>query len=192
MPDHPDAPPATRDEHGTVARAQKHTREGTPVCNPCKEAKLAYEREQRKKRRATPRGISELDQRRFWEKVQLPDSPDGCVEWTGYRDPFGYGRFGIGARDHKAHRFSYEMLVAPIPTGTELDHLCRNTSCVRPDHLEAVPHRENMRRADIANRRKTHCPQGHPYSGDNLYLTPNGRRECKVCREQRSKERWAK
>lgn len=40
----------------------------------------------------------------------------------------------------------------PLPPGLELDHLCRNKSCVRPDHLEAVTHRENMRRAYAAER----------------------------------------
>lgn len=29
---------------------------------------------------------------------------------------------------------------------------------------------------------KTHCSQGHEKSGDNLYITPEGRRHCKLCR----------
>jgi len=28
---------------------------------------------------------------------------------------------------------------------------------------------------------KTHCPAGHPYEGENLYITPDGRRVCKEC-----------
>jgi hypothetical protein len=31
------------------------------------------------------------------------------------------------------------------------------------------------------NKTKTHCPQGHPLSGDNLYVS-RGRRECRTCR----------
>ena len=27
----------------------------------------------------------------------------------------------------------------------------------------------------------THCPKGHPYSGDNLYIDPIGQRHCKEC-----------
>lgn len=181
-----------RDEHGTTARAQRHIREGSSVCELCREAKLAYERERRRERRRTSqRGVTEVDQRRFWAKVQVPTTADGCMEWTGYRDPFGYGRFGVGPRNYKAHRLSYELLVAPIPDYTEIDHLCRNTSCVRPDHLDAVDHQENMSRGDIANRRKMHCPEGHPYSGANLYLSPNGRRECRACRDRRGRERRA-
>lgn len=30
------------------------------------------------------------------------------------------------------------------------------------------------------NTRKTHCPKGHPYSGDNLTIS-NGRRHCRTC-----------
>lgn len=39
---------------------------------------------------------------------------------------------------------------------------------------------------------RTHCPQGHPYAGDNLYVTPEGRRTCRTCnreKQRRSKER---
>jgi hypothetical protein len=28
----------------------------------------------------------------------------------------------------------------------------------------------------------THCPKGHPYSGDNLYVKPGGARACRECR----------
>lgn len=28
---------------------------------------------------------------------------------------------------------------------------------------------------------KSHCKQGHPFSGDNLYLSPAGRRACRAC-----------
>lgn len=40
----------------------------------------------------------------------------------------------------------YELLVGPIPEGLTIDHLCRNTMCVNPDHLEPVTHRENLMR----------------------------------------------
>lgn len=30
-------------------------------------------------------------------------------------------------------------------------------------------------------RNRIHCPKGHPYSGDNLYINPQGRRECREC-----------
>jgi hypothetical protein len=44
------------------------------------------------------------------------------------------------------HRKHYEQFKGPIPDGLEIDHTCRNTRCVNPEHLEAVTHAENLRR----------------------------------------------
>lgn len=35
----------------------------------------------------------------------------------------------------------------------------------------------------VRQRAKTHCKQGHPFSGDNLYISPVGRRGCRICRQ---------
>ncbi|WP_081281519.1 HNH endonuclease signature motif containing protein [Mycolicibacterium conceptionense] len=32
------------------------------------------------------------------------------------------------------------------------------------------------------NATKTHCNQGHPFDASNTYITPEGRRQCRVCR----------
>lgn len=58
---------------------------------------------------------------------------------------------GAGGRwtQTTSHRWAYEDQVGPIPDGWEVDHLCRNRACLRPDHLEAVPLAENRRRRDI-------------------------------------------
>ena len=86
---------------------------------------------------------------RFWLKVDKGSSDDSCWLWTagsqGKR--CRYGIFTVSSHnDVKAHRFAYELLVSPIPDGLELDHLCRNTLCVNPVHLEPVTHAENLRR----------------------------------------------
>ena len=105
---------------------------------------------------------------RFWEKVQV--NPGACWLWTGSKDPgYGYGRFGVGYRKERtlktvlAHRYLYEAMVGKVPDGLELDHLCRNPSCVNPSHLQPISKSENSLRGDNRNRRKTHCPRGHPY-----------------------------
>jgi hypothetical protein len=66
------------------------------------------------------------------------DGPNGCWVWTGYTDPNGYGRLHLSRprRTVQAHRYVYEQLVGPIPEGLEMDHLCRNPSCVNPQHRE--------------------------------------------------------
>jgi len=120
---------------------------------------------------------------RFWSKVKK-GAPDDCWIWqaSGAR---GYGLFWNGTRQTAAHRFAYESVKGPIPPGLVLDHLCRNPPCVNPAHLEAVTDRVNLLRGDTIPARhaaKTHCPQGHPYSGENLYVGPTGRRGCRICR----------
>ena len=122
---------------------------------------------------------------RFAAKVALTDA--GCIEWLAGLDKDGYGKFhrgGIGAgRSARAHRWSYEYHRGPIPDGLHLDHLCRNHSCVNPDHLEPVTCRENLMRGDTPAARqvaRTHCPLGHPYFGDNLSMRGSERR-CREC-----------
>lgn len=93
------------------------------------------------------------DADRFWSKV---NKGEGCWDWGGARRGPGYGAFRIGGRlDGKiipAHRFSYELVNGPIPDGLVIDHICRNPSCVRPDHLRACTQQHNVEYRRGANR----------------------------------------
>lgn len=73
---------------------------------------------------------------------------DGCWEWQGCVNNRGYGTISTkrGQSPKYVHRVSYEEHVGPIPEGLVLDHLCENTICVRPDHLDPVTQDENARR----------------------------------------------
>ncbi|MGH7723418.1 MAG: HNH endonuclease signature motif containing protein [Candidatus Dormibacteria bacterium] len=121
--------------------------------------------------------------RRFWGKVLVGD---GCWEWIGGKE-HGYGSFRVrtGERMTQAHRWAYELLIGPIPEGLEPDHLCRNRSCVRPDHLEAVTPKINVLRGvspSAIAAAATHCPRGHPYDEANTYHW-RGARHCRTCRD---------
>ncbi len=123
---------------------------------------------------------------RFWAKVNL-DGPvpahapelGACWLWTGGHG-HGYGSFYFDGKRLPAHHF----LMSPRPVGMEADHLCYTHNCIRPSHLEWVTHKTNMERGP--NGRRTHCPQGHPYEGDNLRVAPDGRK-CKVCQVAHAK-----
>lgn len=118
--------------------------------------------------------------------------PDGCWRWDGSLTSTGYGRIGHGGRAsnggkrERAHRVTHRLLKGPIPEGTELDHLCRNTRCVNPDHLDAVTHRVNIQRA---RGTETHCGRGHERTPENTYVSRAGFRNCRECTRILGRER---
>lgn len=118
----------------------------------------------------------------------------GCWEWQGFRDKHGYGYMSYQCKNHKAARYAYSHFVGPITEGLHLDHLCRNTCCVNPSHLEPVTPRENtLRGMNVVaiNARKTHCHRGHPLTEDNIQRK-NGRRICLECRKLYNKDTYAR
>jgi len=107
-----------------------------------------------------------------------------CFRLRGWIDQDGYIRTSYG---RAVHRIAWERANGPIPGGLQIDHLCRNRWCANVDHMELVTIRENVLRGmgiSAMNARKTHCLRGHPLSGENLKMTPDGRRQCRAC------ERW--
>ena len=116
---------------------------------------------------------------------------NGCWEWVGCTHN-GYGITFHHGKNVRAHRYYYEREHGPIPEGLQLDHLCRNRKCVRPGHLEAVTRKENILRGigpTAIHARKTHCPQGHPYTAENTYRDGLNRRYCVMCQPARQARR---
>lgn len=120
----------------------------------------------------------------------LVDKTDGCWIWRGGRGGKGASVYGVmrvakDAPHTSAHRIAWELERSTIPTGMVIDHLCGNTLCVNPDHLEPVTPQENRRRQSA---RKTHCRHGHPLVAENVYVDTRGHRSCLTCRSRR--DRW--
>lgn len=132
---------------------------------------------------------------RFRAKVRV--SPSGCWEWMGSRNAQGYGFFSVGGRNTRAHRFSYEYYNnTTIPSGLVTDHLCKNTWCVNPEHIEAVTQKVNAERSDVGlhmvekQAGRTHCANGHPFTIESTYIYPNGKHiHCRIC-QRKAKERF--
>jgi len=80
----------------------------------------------------------DLIEERFWSKA---NETEKCWFWNGYVDPLGYGKHG----KEYAHRLAYLYIHGKIPYGLEVHHKCNNRSCINPEHLEAVTHKENLR-----------------------------------------------
>lgn len=126
--------------------------------------------------------------------------PGPCWIWTGAKNPRGYGNIGFKGKTYKAHRFVYERLVGPIPEGMTLDHLCFNSLCVNPEHLEPCTNAENNRRGNSLSAqraRQTHCVNGHEFNEKNTgtRARPQGGRVCRECarlREARKRARLKK
>lgn len=95
-----------------------------------------------------------------------------CWIWqgahTGNNSRPGYGYIRVGKRTVYMHRYFYEEKYGEIPSNLEIDHLCRQTLCVNPEHVEPVTPAEN-------NRRKP-----------NIKLTPEDVRAVRTLAAQRN------
>lgn len=123
-----------------------------------------------------------------------------CWTWQHWTNEKGYAVADFRGSRFRVHRASYEVFKEPIPCWLETDHLCCNSSCVNPDHLEPVTSPENRRRQAIrrgdtvGGRRargtpappRTHCPNGHPYSSAESLTLPS-RCRCEICYRARKR-----
>lgn len=142
---------------------------------------------------APPRRYTQLLKR-------MEHQQNGCIYMTGNIRPDGYARIS----NQGAHRVAYEYFIGPIPEAHDVDHDCHNRAdppchlgpacphrrCVNPDHLRAVPHKENVLAGvsfGAVNAAKTHCNRGHEFTPENTHFESGGGRRCRVCRRLREK-----
>lgn len=136
---------------------------------------------------------------RFYPKVSVEDE---CWVWKGYVGSCGYGWFRpypVPATMWRAHRFHWCVYFGGVPTGLELDHLCRNRACVRIAHLEPVTRKENVRRGKTSSKRieewvkRTHCKWDHAFDVANTYYRDmSAQRGCRKCHAISERNRRAR
>lgn len=84
-----------------------------------------------------------------------------CWTWVRSCCHKGYGYVTVWCPDRKknigrrAHSVSWEIANGRgVNNGYTLDHLCRNTKCIRPSHLEECYRGENTARGNRARKKK--------------------------------------
>lgn len=132
----------------------------------------------------------------FWTHNRF-DPVTGCWNWTGALNSAGYGQKQYLGKVQLVHRLSAHFyLKFDLHSKALVCHHCDNPSCFNPKHLFIGNNSLNILdcvakgRKNSYQARLTHCPKGHPYSGDNLgIIKSTGFRKCKICSRAR-KEAW--
>ena len=141
-------------EHTTRRKPQGEERFCT---RDCQRAYIARDEQSSAKRRQTMMGV-DLARRSALRKAYEENSrkgileaireraevtENGCWEWKQL-DSSGYPRTQIGDKRIRVHRLSLEVKHG-APLGSQAaHHICANTRCVNPEHLQPVTHRDNV------------------------------------------------
>lgn len=100
----------------------------------------------------------------------------------------GHGRrWGV-----PVHRLVAEAFIGPLPQGMHTCHSDGDNQNNAAANLRYDTRSENeldkVRHGRNANSNKSHCPQGHAYTADNLVGGTNGRK-CRTCHRERAQRR---
>lgn len=131
--------------------------------------------------------LTDADAFELFNERYIVEPNTGCWLWTADTLKNGYGRLKWKQKEWKAHRASW-LFHYGDPGKLYVCHKCDTPACVNPDHLflgtAGDNRRDCSRKQRTANQKKTHCPKGHAFSGNNLiYQSKYNRRVCKRCHQ---------
>lgn len=110
---------------------------------------------------------------------------NNCWVWHASKLKNGYALFtDQNGKTVTGHRWSYQQFIGLIPNGLVVDHICRNPSCVNPNHLQAISQSNNIKRSLLVKVRsaRTHCKHGHEFTPENTkYIKGQRGRRCAAC-----------
>lgn len=120
-----------------------------------------------------------------------------CIQSQGSFDAYGYGRVWIKGKLYFEHRVVFSRAYPKVKIdGKIIHHVCRNTKCVNPKHLEALTRKQHAKEHGLQGIAKAHservvCKLGHVIDGEN-----KKQRFCLTCKRiaardyaRRNKER---
>ena len=77
---------------------------------------------------------------RFWKRVEKSEN---CWQWTGTKNPSGYGLATFEDRLQPAHRVTWKLEFGECAPEVFLDNKCGNRSCVKTAHWEISDRRKS-------------------------------------------------
>lgn len=130
---------------------------------------------------------------RLWAKVDRTGGPDACWPFAG---AVRYGRITIYYQEFLAHRLAFAVTYGYWPENAL--HWCDNQPCCNPRHLHdgtlaqnnlEMAERGRSNRGKRMPQNKTHCRNGHEYTPENTYISPQtGSYCCRECNRIRARE----
>jgi len=100
-----------------------------------------------------------MEHRLVSRSVVIPEGElyAGCWLWLGPVEDNGYAKITVRSQSRPrrptpkwVHRVAYETFhCTTIPEGHDVDHSCRLPLCIRPNHISAIPAKENRSRGAL-------------------------------------------
>ncbi|MEG6446656.1 HNH endonuclease signature motif containing protein [Enterobacter cloacae] len=124
-----------------------------------------------------------------FERLLGKPNVDGCVEWKGALNYYGYGQFSFEGRTWSAHRLAYEITNGPIAQDAQkwwVLHKCDNPACCNPEHLYLGDAKDNAN--DMIDRKRQRMGFKRYGGGENIRF---GRVFYEIGGEIRTLYEWA-